>query len=57
MWSLTLPEMRNEFDPWFGKVPGRKLWKPTQCFIRKIPMDQEELAGYTAIHESQRIRL
>ena len=35
------------FDPWFGKIPGRREWQPTAVFLPGEPHGQRSLAGYS----------
>ena len=38
---------RAGFDPWFGKIPWRRKWQPTQvCLPGEFP-GQRNLAGYS----------
>ena len=32
---------RCRFDPWVGKIPGRRAWPPTPVFLEKSPLIQE----------------
>jgi len=31
--NLPAMQKRPEFDPWFGKMPWRRTWKPTPVFL------------------------
>ena len=31
---------RHGFDPWVGKIPWRRAWKPTQYSCLENPMDR-----------------
>jgi len=31
---------RLRFDPWVGKMPWRRVWKPTPIFLLENPMDK-----------------
>ena len=32
---------RGRFDPWVGKTPWRRKWKPPPEFLKKIPRTAE----------------
>ena len=34
------------FDPWVGKFPRRRAWKPTPVFLPGEPHGQRSLVGY-----------
>ena len=36
---------RRRFDPWFGKIPGRRKWQPTPVFLPGKSHGQRSLAG------------
>ena len=38
---------RHRFDPWEGKIPWRRAWKPTPVFLPGKPHGQRSLAGYS----------
>ena len=35
------------FDPWVGKIPWRRAWKPTPVFLPGESHGQRSLAGYS----------
>ena len=37
---------RPGFDPWVGKIPWRRKWKPTSVFLPGKSHEQRSLAGY-----------
>ena len=44
----NLPVMwETGFDPWVGKIPGRRAWQPTAVFLPVEPHGQRSLAGYS----------
>ena len=38
--------VKNQFDPWFGKIPWRREWQPTPVFLPGEFHGQRSLAGY-----------
>ena len=36
------------FDPWVGKIPGRRKWEPTPVFLPGKPHGQRSLEGYSS---------
>ena len=46
---------RSGFDPWFGKIPWRRKWQPTQVFLPRKFCDQRNLAGGLQSVGSQRL--
>ena len=38
---------RYRFDPWAGKIPWRRAWKPTPVFLPGGSHGQTSLAGYS----------
>ena len=38
---------RREFDPWVGKIPGRRVWQPTPVFLSGESHGQRSLVGYS----------
>ena len=38
---------RCGFDPWVGKIPWRRAWKPTLVFLPGESHGQRSLAGYS----------
>ena len=38
---------RRGFDPWIGKIPRRKKWKPTPVFLPGESHGQSSLEGYS----------
>ena len=47
-------EVRDSFDPWVGKIPWRRTWKPTPVFLPGKSHGQRSLAGYT-VHGVTRV--
>ena len=53
MWSGKEPacqcrrHKRHGFDPWVGKIPWRKAWKPTAVFLPEESHGQKSLVGYS----------
>ena len=46
----NLPAMQEtRFDPWVGKIPGRKKWPPTPVFLPGESHGQRSLAGYRGL--------
>ena len=44
----VLPECRRPgFDPWIGKIPWRRKWKPTPVFLPGEFHGQRNLVGYS----------
>ena len=44
----NLPAMQEtRFDPWVGKIPGRRAWQPTPVFLPGESHGQKSLAGYS----------
>ena len=42
------PEMQEtRFDPWVGKIPWRRKWKPTPVFLPGGSHGQRSLADYS----------
>ena len=37
---------RHGFDPWVGKLPWRRAWKPTPVFLPGESHGQRSLADY-----------
>ena len=37
---------RHRFDPWVGKIPGRRAWQPTPVFFPGETHEQRSLLGY-----------
>ena len=35
-----------EFDPWVGKIPWKRTWKPTPIFLPGESHGQRSLVGY-----------
>ena len=47
LWRIHLQCMRCAgFDPWVGKIPWRRKWRPTPVFLPSISHGQRSLAGY-----------
>ena len=38
---------RHRFNPWVGKIPWRKAWKPTPVFLHGECPGQRSLVGYS----------
>ena len=38
---------RHGFDPWVGKIPGRRVWQPTPVFLPGESHRQRSLVGYS----------
>ena len=38
---------RPGFDPWVGKIPGRREWLPTPVFLPGQFQGQRRLVGYS----------
>ena len=38
---------RRGFDPWVGKIPWRRAWKPTPVFLPGESPGQKSLKGYS----------
>ena len=38
---------RHGFDPWVGKIPGRRSWQPTPVFLPGKSHGQRSLVGYS----------
>ena len=39
---------RHEFDPWVGKIPWRRAWRPTLVFLPGESHGQKSLTGYSS---------
>ena len=39
---------RGRFDPWVGKIHGRRKWQPTQIFLPGKSHGQRSLVGYSS---------
>ena len=37
---------RHGFDPWVGKIPGRRAWQPPPVFLPGEPHGNSSLAAY-----------
>ena len=37
----------HEFDPWVGKIPGRREWQPTPLFLPEKYHEQRSLVGHS----------
>ena len=44
---ICLQCRRPGFDPWVGKIPGRRKWLPTSVFLPGEFHGQRTLAGYS----------
>ena len=40
-------DVRHRFDPWGGKIPQRRAWKPTPVFLPGESHGQRSLEGYS----------
>ena len=40
---------RCRFDPWVGKIPGRRAWQPTPVFLSGESPETEESGGLQSI--------
>ena len=40
-------DMRHGFDPWVGKIPRRRAWKPTPVLLPGESCGQRSLVGYS----------
>ena len=38
---------RHRFDPWIGKILGRRKWQPTPVFLPGESQGQRSLEGYS----------
>ena len=45
--SICLQCGRPGFDPWVGKIPWRRKWKPTPVFLPGESHGQRSLVGYS----------
>ena len=44
----NLPQCRGHgFQPWVGKIPSRRKWKPTLVFLLGKSYGQRSLVGYS----------
>ena len=41
-------DIRDEFDPWVGKIPWRRAWQPSLVFIPGESHGQRSLVGYSS---------
>ena len=69
MWPWGLPTWlsgkepacqcwRSQFDPWVGKIPWRRKWKPTPVFLPGKSYGQRSLEGYSPWdHKNSHTRL
>ena len=39
--------LRQEFDPWLGKIPWRRAWQPTPVLLPGESYAQRGLVGYS----------
>ena len=44
---------RLRFDPWVGKIPRRRVWKPTPIFLPVESHGQRSLVGYSSWRHKQ----
>ena len=44
-WRICLQCMRPWFDPWVGKIPWRREWRPTSVFLPGESHGQRSLVG------------
>ena len=47
---------RLGFDPWVGKIPWRRAWRPTPVFLPGESLGQRSLAGYPGVHSVAKSR-
>ena len=45
--KISLQCRRPRFDPWVGKIPWRREWRPTPGFLPGESHGQRSLAGYS----------
>ena len=45
--KIHLPSRRCSFNPWVGKIPWRREWKPTPVLLLGESHGQRSLAGYS----------
>ena len=45
---------RPGFDPWVGKIPWRRKWKPTPVFLPGESLGQRSLEGI--VHGVKKVR-
>ena len=45
--SISLQCSRHEFDPWVGKIPWRRKWKPTPVLMAEKFHGWRTLVGYS----------
>ena len=50
----TCQRRRCRFNPWVGKIPWRREWKPNPVFFLENPMDRE--AWWATVHGVERVR-
>jgi len=43
---VNVGDMRCGFDPWIGKIPWRRAWKPTSVFMPRKSHGPRSLASY-----------
>ena len=43
---------RPRFNPWVGKIPGKRKWQPTSVFLPEEFHEQKSLAGYSPQRQS-----
>ena len=44
---------RHRFDPWVGKIPWRRVWKPTSILLPGEFHWQRSLAGYSSLDRKE----
>ena len=45
--SAKVGDMSHGFDPWLGKIPWRRAWKPTPVFLPGESYGKRSLEGYS----------
>ena len=48
-WLIVknLPAVKENPDPWVGKIPWRWKWQPTRVFLPGEPHGQRSVVGYS----------
>ena len=46
-------DKRQGFDPWVGKIPWSRAWKPTPVFLLVELLGQKRLVGYSPQHREE----
>jgi len=45
--NLPAGDKRRRFNPWVGKIPWRRAWKPTPVFLPRESYGQRSLVGHS----------